>query len=175
MHGRDAQVCWKALLDKNWLFLILYEKYEMSSCTTGLMRNSDTSMTLAMDLIYSLRLLDFSNKFGSSSLIWPMRVRLQRCCTFIITSVFFLDWHWTIGKSLYWSSQHEYQAIEHWITSWCCFPHRQCLTNSSLFHSLENLNQTKQMPEINNLEWWQFAHHTLYILIYTYIHTYSDT
>ena len=37
--------------DKNWPFLILYKKYRMSSCTTCLIRNSNTPMSLAMDLI----------------------------------------------------------------------------------------------------------------------------
>ena len=37
--------------DKNWPFCILYEKYQISSYTTCLIRNSDTPMSLAMDLI----------------------------------------------------------------------------------------------------------------------------
>ena len=37
--------------DKNWFFLIFYEKYQMSSCTTRLIRNSNTTMSLAVDLI----------------------------------------------------------------------------------------------------------------------------
>ena len=36
--------------DKNWLFLILYDKYQMFSCTTLLIRNPDTPMSLATDL-----------------------------------------------------------------------------------------------------------------------------
>ena len=36
---------------KNWSFHVLYEKYEMYSCIICLIRNSDTSMSLAMNLI----------------------------------------------------------------------------------------------------------------------------
>ena len=64
--GGDAWVCWKALqhfllsfmaCDKNWLFLIFYEKCQMSSCTSCLIRHSDTSISLTMDLIDLLGLL----------------------------------------------------------------------------------------------------------------------
>ena len=37
--------------NKDWAFLILYEKYWMSSCSTSLIRNSDTSMSLPIDLL----------------------------------------------------------------------------------------------------------------------------
>lgn len=37
--------------NKNWSFLNLYKQYWMSSCSTCLIYNSDTSMSLVMDLI----------------------------------------------------------------------------------------------------------------------------
>ena len=43
--------------DKNRLFLILYEKYRMSSSTTCLIRNSNIPLFLAMDVIDLLGLL----------------------------------------------------------------------------------------------------------------------
>ena len=58
--GGNAWVCSKSLLrdltsffqacDKNWLFFIFYGKYQMSSCTTCLIRNSDIPIFLSMNL-----------------------------------------------------------------------------------------------------------------------------
>ena len=60
MFGWRGCLIWKAFqrsfsssrpVIKNWPFLKMYEKYQISSCTTCLIKNSDTLMSLAMDLI----------------------------------------------------------------------------------------------------------------------------
>ena len=43
--------------DKNWLFLILYGKYQMFLCTNCLIRNSDAPISWAIELIVWLGLL----------------------------------------------------------------------------------------------------------------------
>ena len=62
--------------DKNWVILILYEKYWMSSCTTCLIRNSNIPMSLAMDLINLLRslsVMDWSSTTNSEILFFQER------------------------------------------------------------------------------------------------------
>ena len=65
--------------DKNWLFFSLlvyhYEKYQMSSCTTCLIRNSNTPVFLAMDL---------NDLLGSLSIMIKISPRNLR--------VLFLEW-----------------------------------------------------------------------------------
>ena len=154
--------------DKKWSFFILYEKYGMFSCTTCLIRNSDTPMILAMDLIdllrsWSMRDWISAKKFENSFLIGTNRVRLLSCCTFVITVEFI---HLFPNSFLYpqigtktlksfilrlqssiprtaWHFQIE------WI--WCCIPHRQCPTDPNLLHSRQNSKQTKCMRKISNL------------------------
>ena len=87
------------------------------------------------------------------------------------------DWHLNIVKSLHWSFQSECQAVRHsvskfleeWIASKSCFSQKQWLTDSNLFHSRQNLKQTKGMREINNLKWWpinEYIKVNIYIYIY---------
>ena len=79
------------ICDKNWLFLILYEKSRMSSCTSCLIRNSDTLISLAMNPVWLSEIvvnhdLDLRNKFGSSFLNRTIRERLRSVRTVVIPS-----------------------------------------------------------------------------------------
>ena len=96
---------------------------------------------------------------------------LKTGCLVFINMNLSSDWHLNTFKSLYWSFQREYPAVQHAVSKFleegimllCCFPHRQCLTNSSLLCSRQNLKRIKHMCEIDNFKWWQFIQHTLYI------------
>ena len=87
------------------------------------------------------------------------------------------DWHLNTLKSLFWCFQHECQAVQYviskflegWISSLCCFPQRQCPTDSSLLHNEQNLKQIKHICKINNSKWWQFTYHTLNELTGVYV------
>ena len=126
----------------------------MSSCTTCLIRNSDTSVSLAMDLINSLRFvnhsLDFSNKFRSSFLFQTIRVRFLSWRTFVITIRLIrlfsnplrcpLINTQTLCNLLYCCIQYKCPAVqlvistflEDWITSWCYFHYQSGPTDSGL-------------------------------------------
>ena len=49
--------------DNNWLFLILYKEYWISLCTICLISDSDTLISLAMNLIDLLGLLNISQHY----------------------------------------------------------------------------------------------------------------
>ena len=89
-------------------------------------------------------------------------------------------WIWISSKidtqSMHWSFENECHIVQHAISkfldrqivSCCCFPHRQCPTESSLLHRRPNLKQIKCMHKTNNLKWRQFTCCTLCICINIY-------
>ena len=91
----------------------------------------------------------------------PNMMMWTGCLVFINMNVNqFLYWHLNTMKSLYWSFQCEWQAVqsaaykflEDWIMSCCCFVHRQYSTDSSLLHSRQNLKQIKHLCKIDILK-----------------------
>ena len=85
-HGISSCPSWPVI--KNWHFLILYEEYQMSSCTTCLIRNSDTPVSLAMyliDLLQLLLMMTWTPPTNLEVLIRMIKVRPLSCHIFIIT------------------------------------------------------------------------------------------
>ena len=106
--------------DKNWLFLILYEKYQKSSCTTCLIRSSDTPMDLAMNLTDFPRLLSIMvgiSPTNSEILFllkwskWDLWADHWTHSTLFRFSVLSKDWFPNTMKSSYWSFQREHQTV----------------------------------------------------------------
>ena len=155
--------------DKNWPFFILYEKYRMSSCTTCLIRNSNTPMSLVMDLIDLL-----GSKFGSYFLIRMISVRFLSCCTFMImvglVQVFLnllpcpqIDTLtlWNLPAWIPNSAACHFQISRRVNLIMVLLSSQTVPTDSNLLHSWQNLKQTKHMLKINNLKWQQFTHCTM--------------
>lgn len=73
---------------KKWPFLILREEYRVSSCTTYLIRNSNTHLSdngpqcIGRVVVYPG--LDLTNKFKSALLIRTVRVSFPSSRTFVI-------------------------------------------------------------------------------------------
>ena len=149
--------------DKKRPFQILYKKYWIYSCITCLIRNSDTSMSLAMDLIDLLRSLSIMAwisamnsrvLFLSEKSEWDFWVTIHSKSLLDSSNSF-----WILCTFLRLTHKHSEifvlvlpegsQVVQHtvskfllqWIAS-SCFPHRQCLTDSSLLHRRQNLKQS---------------------------------
>ena len=158
--------------DKNWLFLILYEKYWMSSCTTGWIRNSDTHKVPGygpdwLDGIVVNHGQDSTNKPGSSFLIGTIRVRLLSCSTFVIIIGIIQFWNflhcskidtqtpWKLctGASSTNAKQHSMPFPNFW--------------GSEIHHDAAFFTDCGQltlvcMLKINILKWQQFTQCTIY-------------
>ena len=89
--------------DKNCPFLILYAKYQMSSCTTCLIRNADTPLSLAMDLIYFLISLLIMVPTSEISELSNFLTHNWTPQTLFESSALSSNWQPSTVKSLYWS------------------------------------------------------------------------
>ena len=175
--------------DKNWPFLILYEKYRMSSCTICLIKDSDTPMSHAIELLWLVRIVinsillsqqqiqvffSYHNDQSETVELPYQRNHHKTHHTLFESTALFSDWYPNISKFSYWSFSADWPAfqravskfLEEYIASWCCFPHRRCPTTVCC---------TKRMDQINNLKCRQFTHHIRYIYIYSPIHVYILT
>ena len=113
--------------DENWRFFILYEKYRNCACSSGLTRNSETPLSLVMDLIdflESLSIIAWISPRNSWFLLLSegSELKLPRCCTFVIPIGLIqlsfqilctIIWHLHTMKSSYW--------LLTWMSScWAC-------------------------------------------------------
>ena len=174
--------------DKNWPFLILYEKYfvfmhYLPDKKLGYFYVPGLDWLAGIIVTYNL---DLSKK--CSSFVRIIKVSPLKHHTFTITadSSNFLNslfctqidtqtqGNFCIGASSINAKQHSIVSKfqEDWIALWCFFPHRECLTDSSLLCSRQNLNQRRHMHKIDNLR-WQFTNCTLYSSIFYCILWYS--
>ena len=72
--------------DKNQPLLIMYEKYQISPCTTCLIRNSGTPIFSVIDLIGSLSIMSFNSHTNTGFfIITTIEARLLSCRVVIIT------------------------------------------------------------------------------------------
>ena len=155
----EAWVCWKALLRglsscPSWTIIKIvpfaWEKYRISSWTTCLIRNLDTSMSLAMNLINSWdrcqlwlgsnqQIREFFSYQNNQSEVSELPYLLNYKCLvpiLFVSSALSSDWHRNTLKSSYCSFRCEYNAVQHaistfledWIVSWCCVYHSVQLT-----------------------------------------------
>ena len=113
---------------KNCPFLILYGKYDMSSCTTFLIRNSDTPISLSIiDLIFwdhcHLRLGSHKRNrefffFFSERSMWRLSCRI-----FVITMGLIQPSCCSFQCECQAVQQEDSKNLDGLIASWCCFPH----------------------------------------------------
>ena len=154
--------------DKTWPFLILDEKYYITSYTTCLIRNADTPMSLAMHLIDLLRSLSITAWISRTN-TGVFSYQLSSCRTFVITNGLF---------QLFLNSLLCPQIDTQTLGNLCigAFP-RECLVSRAFcFQIFGGMNcfmvflsaqktkaESKRMRKMNNSKWQQFTHRTLYI------------
>ena len=99
----------------------------MFSCTICLIRNSDTPMTLTIDMIDSLELLSvmacilptnsavlyYENNQNDASELLYLHNHHWTSPTLFEISALFLDWYSKTLKSSYWSFWHECQSVQY--------------------------------------------------------------
>ena len=158
---------------------------------SSLIRKSDTPITPVIYLTdwlgsCSIMALIKRSNSGVTILEKKNRVRLLSCCTFIIAvglnhvfSILYTVLRMTPKHSEIFvlapprrkplNTAGRFNVLEEWIES-CFFPHNQYSSEARLLLSGQNLNQTKWMYEINNLNCDNLPSHPIYIYIYIYIY-----